>query len=444
MTENMSMEYFERSKEYFLNDVLPKIKGVFLGFNTNIDALVYLDIEHEFLRSLFKECSKTESKLPEAIRSLNDLRSGLLESISNGKALELIIESEDVQRFIMNNVKAPEYRVGGPPGIVGNILARMGLDIIVHVPSRSKRQVEVLEKEIKIIENGKILPIRAREQDKDLIHWIFEYNKGFSIKYCGKTITAPRENRFIASFDDLNTRLYIEKEYIENINIIGENISHAIISGHHLLTSKVDYKKAIERSNDFINGLKDLGVKIHIEAAYTQDKVIRDIIVKEVFCHANSIGLNEVELALFISTLDKELSRALTTEISFETLVDALELMMEKTGTDRIQFHTYGLYVEVVRRGGLYEKPCKKCLAASSYFATIKALYGDIKDIKTPSLIHSRVKVYTRYKDLIKKLSGFSTGELIFEAIPTIIVEDPKSTVGLGDTISAIGFLCRG
>jgi len=438
-----SLDEIRRIGKALLKEVLLRRKGVFLGFNTNIDAVIYLESEHKLLNELFSKCPENIGSIPEYISSVEDLIVGILSSIYSGKAMELIIVSDDVERFIEKSVINPDYRVGGPPGIVGNVLARLGLNVIVHVPSRSSRQIKTLDKRIKVIEDSKIVNIKEREGDKDLIHWIFEYKRGFSIKCPGFIITAPRENRFIATYDDLNTKLYIEKDYLDSVDIIGDHVSHALISGHHLLTPRVNYKKAIETSVKFMRGLKDCNVMIHTEAAYAQNRKIRSAILQRVFSNAHSIGLNEIELALLVELFDKDLAISLRQEISSDYLMDALELIAEKTGVERIQFHTYGLYIEAVRKSGVYKRPDRNSLMAAAYFATIKATYGDISLLDVERGPSPETKFLNKYKKVVKDLSGASREELLFDAILAPVVENPRSTVGLGDIISAIGFLCR-
>ncbi|HEC96269.1 MAG TPA: hypothetical protein ENI59_01155 [Euryarchaeota archaeon] len=420
---------------------MSKIKGVFLGFNTNIDAIVHLEKNVSLLESLFETCEDVPQFLPEKINTLGDLKRWLIEGVKNGKSAEVITWNSEIQDFFMKHAKDFEMCVGGPPGIVGNILTRFSIDVIIHVPSRSKRQIEVLEKSLKIIEDGKIQKISAKECDKDLIHWILEYPRGFSINACGDVYSAPRENRLIVSYDDLNTRFYIDPEYLENVDLLSKNVSHAIISGHHLLTPETNYREALKRGEEFIKTLKEGGVKTHTEIAYTAYKDVRKEISKRILSNVNSIGINEVELGLFLSEYDNSLGESILKNITYENITHALALLIEKTSVDRVQFHTYGLYIEAVRKDGIYGKTSSECLMVASAFAAIKAHYGDIHPEKC--LVPTNVFVYDKYVDLAKKISTTIIDDVFFAAIPTLIVPNPRSTVGLGDTISTFGFLAR-
>jgi len=436
----VSLEDYSLFLKKFLEGI-SKIKGIFLGFNTNIDAIVYLKDNPELVESLFDSCDDIPEILPEKIHTLGDLKRWLIESIKTGKAAEVITWNAAIQDFFFEHAKKFEMCVGGPVGIVGNILVRFGINTIIHVPSRSKKQIDVLEKDLKIIENGRIKRILPREGDRDLIHWILEYPRGFLINVCGSIYSAPRENRLIVSYDDLNTKFYIDPEYLENIDLIAKDVSHAIISGHHLLTPEINYREALRKGEIFLKSLNEAGVKTHTEVAYTLYKDVRKEIVKRVLSNVSSIGINEVELSLFVSLYDKSLGDSILSGITPENVTAALTLLLEKTSADRIQFHTYGLYIEAIRKSGEYKTVCPQCLMTASAFAAIKAYYGDVFPEKC--FIPENAFIYEKYVQLARKVSNIVSDDVLFAAIPTLIVPHPKSTVGLGDTISTFGFLAR-
>lgn len=436
----ITLEDYSLSLKNFLKGII-KIKGVFLGFNANIDAIVYLKDNPELIESLFDTCDDIPENLPKRIHTLGDLKRWLIESIKTGNAAEVITLNAAIQDFFFKHVKNYELRVGGPVGIIGNILARFGINTIIHVPSRSKKQINVLEKSLKIIENGEIRRIVPREDDRDLIHWILEYPRGFSINVCESVYSAPRENRLIVSYDDLNTKFYIDPEYLENIDLIAKNVSHAIISGHHLLTPEINYREVLKKGEIFLKLLNDAGVKTHTEVAYTLYKDVRKEIVRRILSNVSSIGMNEVELSLFVSLYDKSLGDSILTNIVPENVTAALTLLLEKTSADRIQFHTYGLYIEALRKDGKYKTTCPQCLMTASAFAAIKAYYGDVFPEKCS--IPKNTFIYEKHFQLAKEISNTVLDDVLFVAIPTLIVPHPKSTVGLGDTISTFGFLAQ-
>ena len=56
-----SLDEIRRIGKALLKEVLLRRKGVFLGFNTNIDAVIYLESEHKLLNELFSKCPENIS-----------------------------------------------------------------------------------------------------------------------------------------------------------------------------------------------------------------------------------------------------------------------------------------------------------------------------------------------------------------------------------------------
>ncbi|WP_297503322.1 ADP-dependent glucokinase/phosphofructokinase, partial [Thermococcus sp.] len=111
----------------------------------------------------------------------------------------------------------------------------------------------------------------------------------------------------------------------------------------------------------------------------------------------------------------------------------------------RIHFHTYGYYLALTDYRGEF---VRNALLFAALAAAAKAKLGEINSIddvvkamdvpvneKIKPIEEVLSKVYGM-EDGITELNGY---QLTF--VPTKIVEKPRSTVGIGDTISSSAFM---
>nr|5O5X_A Chain A, ADP-dependent glucokinase,ADP-dependent glucokinase,ADP-dependent glucokinase [Thermococcus litoralis DSM 5473]5O5X_B Chain B, ADP-dependent glucokinase,ADP-dependent glucokinase,ADP-dependent glucokinase [Thermococcus litoralis DSM 5473]5O5Y_A Chain A, ADP-dependent glucokinase,ADP-dependent glucokinase,ADP-dependent glucokinase [Thermococcus litoralis DSM 5473]5O5Y_B Chain B, ADP-dependent glucokinase,ADP-dependent glucokinase,ADP-dependent glucokinase [Thermococcus litoralis DSM 5 len=371
-------------------NAIPNVKGVLLAYNTNIDAIKYLDADDLEKRVTEKGKEKVFEIIenpPEKISSIEELLGGILRSIKLGKAMEWFVESEEVRRYL-REWGWDELRIGGQAGIMANLLGGVyRIPTIVHVPQNPKLQAELFVDGpiyVPVFEGNKLKLVHPKDaiaEEEELIHYIYEFPRGFQVF----DVQAPRENRFIANADDYNARVYMRREFREGFEEITRNVELAIISGLQVLKEYypdgTTYKDVLDRVESHLNILNRYNVKSHFEFAYTANRRVREALV-ELLPKFTSVGLNEVELASIMEIIgDEELAKEVLEGHIF-SVIDAMNVLMDETGIERIHFHTYGYYLALTQGGGR---------------------------------------------------------QLAF--VPTKIVASPKSTVGIGDTISSSAFV---
>ncbi|WP_048058378.1 ADP-specific glucokinase [Pyrococcus yayanosii] len=435
-----------------VTEALPQVRGVLLAYNTNIDAIKYLDsqdLEDRIERIGREKVLKYSEELPERITRVEHLLGGILWSIRRGKAAELFVESCSV-RFYMKMWGWDELRIGGQVGIMANLLGGVyGVPVIAHVPQLSRLQASLfLDGPIYVpkLECGKLKLVHPRKfwrDEENCIHYIYEFPRGFRVF----DFEAPRENRFIGSADDYNPNLYIRPEFREAFEEITEKAELAIISGLQALT-KENYKEPFVEIGRHLDVLSAKGIPVHLEFAFTPDEAVRRKLV-EILGRFTSVGLNEVELASIMEILgEKAISeRLLKTEpIDPLIVIDAMNILMDRTGIERIHFHTYGYYLALTSYHG---EEVRDALLFASLAAAAKAMKGNItglKDVRKALAVPTNEKALIFEEKLEREFSEFERGvakledkQLVF--VPTKIVVSPKSTVGIGDTISSSAFV---
>ena len=446
MWDGLYASAFERVKAKVGN-----VKGVLLAYNTNIDAIKYLekdDLEDRIERAGKEEVLRYSEELPEKITSVPQLLGSILWSIRRGKAAELFVESPSV-RFYMRQWGWDELRMGGQVGIMANLLGGVyGVPVIAHVPQLSRLQAGLFKDGpiyVPKVEGGKLKLVHPGNfggDEESCIHYIYEFPRGFRVF----NFEAPRENRFIGAADDYNTNLYIRPEFREHFEEIAEKVELAIISGLQALT-KENYRGPFEIVWEHLKVLKEKGIPVHLEFAFTPDETVRKAIL-DLLPDFWSVGLNEVELASIMEVLgEKAIAEKLLAKDPVDPIAvtEAMLKLAEKTGVRRIHFHTYGYYLALTSYKGEF---VRDALLFAALAAAAKAKLGDVPSIdeivramEVP--VNERAKpveeALTREHGMRNGIAEVNGYQLAF--IPTKIVAKPKSTVGIGDTISSSAFV---
>ena len=446
MWDDLYASAFERVRRS-----IESIERVLLAYNTNIDALKYLrqkDLEDRVEKAGKDEVLRYADKLPKRIDNVPQLLGSILWSIKRGKAAELFVESCST-RFYMRQWGWDELRMGGQVGIMANLLGGVyGVPVIAHVPQLSSLQASLFKDGpiyVPKIENGQLGLVHPKEfnaEEESCIHYIYEFPRGFRVF----DLEAPRENRFIGSADDYNPNLYIRPEFREHFDEIASNVELAIISGLQALT-KENYLGPLRIVKEHIETLNGKNVPVHLEFAFTPDERVRKAILG-LLDNFWSVGLNEVELASIMEVMgEKKLAEKLLLGDPADPIAvtEAMLTLAEKTGVRRIHFHTYGYYLALTDYRGEF---VRDALLFAALAAAAKAKLGDVRsiedvikamDVPVTEGAKTVEEILIRKYGMKDGIADVDSYQLTF--IPTKIVDKPKSTVGIGDTISSSAFV---
>ncbi len=446
MWDDLYASAFERVRRS-----IESIERVLLAYNTNIDALKYLrqkDLEERVEKAGKDEVLRYADKLPKMIDNVPQLLGSILWSIKRGKAAELFVESCST-RFYMRQWGWDELRMGGQVGIMANLLGGVyGVPVIAHVPQLSSLQASLFKDGpiyVPKIENGQLGLVHPKEfnaEEESCIHYIYEFPRGFRVF----DLEAPRENRFIGSADDYNPNLYIRPEFREHFDEIASNVELAIISGLQALT-KENYLGPLRIVKEHIETLNGKNVPVHLEFAFTPDEMVRKAILG-LLDNFWSVGLNEVELASIMEVMgEKKLAEKLLLGDPADPIAvtEAMLTLAEKTGVRRIHFHTYGYYLALTDYRGEF---VRDALLFAALAAAAKAKLGDVRsiedvikamDVPVTEGAKTVEEILIRKYGMKDGIADVDSYQLTF--IPTKIVDKPKSTVGIGDTISSSAFV---
>lgn len=436
-----------------------EIKAAAAGFNTNIDAVVKMPAVRlaRLISTRGLTLEQLENISRHKISSPDDVLRGIFRCFKNGIAEEWITEEKSVYDWMNKEIGYDRLQMGGQGGIVANALATVGIqNVYVHTNSLPGLQAEQFVKKENLLsfdENGNPAPAYQinRRSDIPLIHWIVEFDKNDVLELEGHKFRCPKSNRFIATYDPLNLKLVIDKNFLRHVH--GNPAEYVVLSGFHTLTANNDGEALIEKILPEIKTWRQNcpDCVFHLEIASTQDKVIRRAIVDGVVPLMDSIGINERETIDILEVIGEEkLAEKCRRQTTAENLFAGLVKIKEKTGVARIQLHMFGIYITLQDKNfRITPEQNLKGMMTAATIAAAKAGTGSIDDllwaqghdVSDVGLIEAdRLAVAAGQNDLAKTGIGrYRRWDLI--VVPTILIEKPVTLVGMGDTISSLSLV---
>ncbi|WP_410507409.1 ADP-specific phosphofructokinase [Methanosarcina hadiensis] len=474
-------EWEQRHREAFYNakEALPYLDGMFVAYNSNIDAIKHLT-EEDLLKliRLFDEAEIQDrvAVYPREIAEPLDFVARLLISMREGKAAEVPTYTEDTHKWLKEHLGFDYARMGGQAGIISNLLARLDLKkVVTYIPWLSEEQADYFA-----AENGNILHPRVEDGKVVLkppseafkpgrgskVNWIFEFSKDLKVTCAGSTFKVPRDNRLIISSRPKWIRLDMDREIYDQLDSIFP-VDGAMLSGYQMIKEEYEdgstYKDYVEHSVEVINKLKSLNpdFRIHVELTSIQNRLIRKTILTDIVArHVHSLGLDTVEVANALNVLGyEELSYSVIRkgENGIMSLYQGAVQLMKDLKLERVHVHSLGFYICILAKGHpLTLKEHRDALLFSSVLAAARALNGKIESLDDAE-VGLDIPVSASGMEDLENFKLYCTGRKLcspdeFEygyiygpdhdaiLIPSKVVDRPKATVGIGDTISAGAF----
>ncbi|WP_421920028.1 ADP-dependent glucokinase/phosphofructokinase [Marinifilum sp.] len=453
-------------------DRMGEVKGLISAFNANVDAVIKVrgkDIE-KLVESNGLDTNLILSEKEKAISKNEDAIRGILHCFKGGIAEEWLIEEVDVFYWLNKQVGYDKLQMGGQGGIVANAMAVCGVqNVYVHCASAPKEQAQLfldLPNLLTTDEKGELqqASLVDRTNDNALIHWIIEFEKGDSLTIGNETCICPKANRFIATYDPLNFKLYIDDNFSKRMMKEDINPQYIILSGYQMLSETLaDGTNGVERidlSKSLIAEWRKSCADslLHLEVASTQDKLVRKYLIESLVQDVDSIGFNERELIDILEVIgEEELAEECNQETNASNLFKGMLKVYEYTKCTRMQLHMYGLYVTLQQKDfKISPLQNRNGMQLASMVAAAKAGTGAInsKDVLmwakgnevSDRGLNELYGLSNTVRDIFGENDFLSTGifsneviELI--AVPTILIEKPVSLVGMGDTISSVSLV---
>lgn len=495
--------------------------NILCGYNVNIDS-VYR-ISGAEISELLKSFERTEilekiKNPPGKILSNSDFVAGLAYCMKNGSGAEWLVFEQAVFELLKDRYfEKSLIRMGGNAGIMANVLSEIGVSrVIPNVAVPSATQLSLFSKkavyfpdvspksEIEAEQNSNSEPGQnsepeqnseseqnfESEQEKyassgsqDPIHFVFDFSEGETFSLYETEIRIPRENRFIATCDHLNFRLFTSPAFENYALRHAREMDGALISGFHLLLETSPdgstYKEVLENSFSQIKAwkAKNEKLRIHVELGDFTSWEIGNSVFSKFAGISDSIGMNEDELSMFNSLHGIPADGLLHMEA--EAVSKAACRLASRSGLENLFIHTREFVLDVfkpdsgnVAEAGIPEKydeekwkkkenPAllrttgKKLEAmdfglkcAGAYAASGRLEGREFIEKEASKLQESRFG-RAQLQFFLKAFEGTPCGRGAFALmegyilciLPTLLCKSPITTVGLGDTLTAGTFL---
>jgi len=320
------------------------------AFNANIDH----------------HCFPAEGEL----KRIGDFAPALLSQIDEcfayGVQREVSIDSKTCN-FLLNELKGARKMVGGQAGNAAQVASALGVECLLHSNYASEGLLRLFTHPKKVMvatEKGFASADAVQNEKTEAHHFVFE--------------SAETRRRFIASYDP--QPLHPDSQFCEKIRKEIPSISHAFVSGFHLLPTVGRMGKFLEE----LHAWREINpsLRLFCELGEFQKPEVRDAMLEDLRIF-DMVGLNDTELSSFGLGLDEFSQKA-----------------------NSVLFHSQNSQ-EVLPAGKLDEE----AMAFARKSASFRAEKGRCATL----------------------------AEL--EAYEAKFVEKPVETVGLGDTLSCAYFL---
>lgn len=457
---------------------MKQVGGVASVFNANIDAV--LKVRPDTLLQWMGELEADEWQvLNKGSRSISqpvDVLRGFVECFSKGIAQEWMVTDESTFQWMRDHLGYDRLQMGGQGGIIANVMSVAGVrQVYVHCASLPGQQAGLFLGHSGLQSTdqaGRLHPASQvdRSGDLPLIHWILEFDKGAELRIGGLSLVCPKSNRFIATFDPLNFILHMDEHFDAAMRQSSLPLQVILLSGYQMLSEPLSGQAAgsglerIHTSWKRVQAWKEAhrGVVVHFEFASTQDQKIRRELAFSLAKQADSVGCNEQELISILEVLGENAALRECQALDSVGLFKGLVKVFERLELKRIQLHMFGLYVTLIRPSAADQGPAfvaEANRAGMVFAATLAAtkagtgslekpedlLWAQGREVSDTSL--KELAALARYLDESLGCKGLAESGLArclgydVVAVPTILIEQPVTLVGMGDTISSLSLV---
>lgn len=407
--------------------------NIICAYTANVDAVC--NIQGEEISRLLPEDMKIELK--KSIASREDLLSSLLFCMIQGSGAEILIDNETVASRIEDSFSW-QFRLGGNAAIMANVLASLGAKPVLNAPALGPMLAGMLHSAVSV--PGLLSAESLLKEKAEMVHFVFQFKKGCEILFGGRRIIAPRDNRFIATHDSVNTRILTSQDFddycLENI----QEIEGSLLSGFHLVPL-YGYQEIFTGRIAQIRSWKERNPKIFIHAemgSFQSPVIMHSLLSLLPQIPVDSLGLNEDELAAA-----EELQPRLPPSGWQESMQAAMRLR-ERLGIFRVAVHTRDYILSVMQPGKIAAQDeliaLQKGVEAGASLAATGIATSKEKAEINPLGLEAREEFCRNGAVASGRGVFLHKGEVIVSLMPSLVVNKPRITVGLGDTATATMF----
>ena len=291
---------------------------------------------------------------------------------------------------------------------------------------------------------------------QDDLHLLFEYNLGDN----WGQYTAPRANRFIIHNDYSNMMLDSLDDFIESLSSFQPSL--VVVSGLQMLDNfPLDVSIRSNKLRRLQQALASLPstTKIHFEmASITEERLLKELL-DDVIPYADSLGMNEQELANLCSMLEfgnvtvisdpyPRVAKALDQIRSLYSLLEAKKSSAHRK-LSRVHVHTLAYQAILITRDSVWRNAngavAKASLTAHRYVCASNKISVDKAKLIMDDSFSVSVEPGSHRMPLVESapVSCWSEDDVRFCVAPNLVCTAVQQTGGGGDNVSAAGLVLQ-
>ncbi|WP_321420436.1 ADP-dependent glucokinase/phosphofructokinase [uncultured Methanomethylovorans sp.] len=435
---------------------------ILCAYNANIDALYSITGPEVSAMLTSKDAAEVLAKVtnpPGVINSMPDFLAGLLLCMKEGTGAEWLIHEPEIFKHLKDRfLLSSKLRMGGNMGIMANVLSEMGAELVIpNVVKPTARQLSFFSKKAIHIPGFDSCSKETSCESDEPIHFVFDFKKGEYVEFEDISFTVPRENRFIATYDIMNISLFVNPFFEEYAIRHAAEMDGLLISGFHMMLENYsDGSTYMDKLDKVLGQLEtwwsiNNDLSIHVEFGHFTNKNMALHVFSRLSSIVGSIGMNEDELAMLTSM--HEVNAAKILQMDVFSIIEAAKRSLLVSDLRKMIVHTREYVLSISRQTDLAGESQIEAMSFGVACAGIFASTGQLHDRNTLYSMSSTLKESdfgrAQTEKFINAISAvrFGRGAAgIYDGyqvciIPTLLSDNPISTVGLGDTVTASMFL---
>jgi ADP-dependent phosphofructokinase/glucokinase len=334
------------------------------------------------------------------------LARALQQRAADGIGGELFLDWPQAEEWIANNLPISSWGLGGTGAQAAQALTLLGGRALITLEDRTERQLSVIHPDVLVAtEQGleRRIDLKASGSSKPA-HYVFEFGTGEVIG----TERAKRSTRVIVRFAD--DRLDRDPAFARESVARAGRAGAAVICGFNEVPS-VSLAAELEYTNALLSAWRAEGLStIHLELGGYEDIALRDKVLRTLGPLVSSLGMSHSELREFGSGDVASLAAKLQTGL----------------GLNRLCVHADTWALAVTSNDAERELESLMC---GCLLAACRASAGKVS---VPAGIPPDAAFYDPpYASIHRQSNGWLV------CCPAPHLEQPKATIGLGDTFLA-------
>jgi ADP-dependent phosphofructokinase/glucokinase len=334
------------------------------------------------------------------------LARALQQRAADGIGGELFLDWPQAEEWIARNLPISSWGLGGTGAQAAQALTLLGGRALITLEDRSERQLSVIHPDVLVAtEQGleKCIDLKASGSSKPA-HYIFEFSTGEVIG----TERAKRSTRVIVRFAD--DRLDRDPAFARESVAQASRAGAAVICGFNEVP-RVSLATELQYANALLSAWRAEGLSaFHLELGGYEDIALRDQVLRALGPLVSSLGMSHSELREFGSGDVASVAAELQTRL----------------GLHRLSVHADTWALAVTNSDPERELESLMC---GCLLAACRASAGKVS---VPAGVPPDAAFYDPpYPSIHRQSDGWLV------CCPTPHLEQPKATIGLGDTFLA-------